>query len=104
MHGWQNAWSHVVFRKRGGGAADEPSTPSSSVPAAAAAAPSSTDDARQIGHVSSSAALPITAGLAGAGRPAVALATAVALLAVFKHRENLKRIAAGTEPKFGSKE
>jgi glycerol-3-phosphate acyltransferase PlsY len=49
----------------------------------------------------SSLTLPVMAGLLEAGRPIVALATCVAALAVYKHKENIRRLVAGTEPRFG---
>jgi glycerol-3-phosphate acyltransferase PlsY len=54
-----------------------------------------------LASIASSMALPVMAGLLEAGRPIVALATCIAVMAVFKHKDNIKRLATGTEPRFG---
>ena len=41
------------------------------------------------------------AGVLEAGRPAFLLALCVAGLAVYKHKDNIKRLLAKTEPRFG---
>jgi glycerol-3-phosphate acyltransferase PlsY len=46
---------------------------------------------------------PVAGGLFHASPPIVAAAAATAILVVLKHRENLKRLAAGTERKLGQK-
>ncbi|HEY1434228.1 MAG TPA: glycerol-3-phosphate 1-O-acyltransferase PlsY [Thermoanaerobaculia bacterium] len=46
---------------------------------------------------------PVAGGLFHAAGPVVAAAAATAALIVVKHRENLKRLAAGTERKLGQK-
>lgn len=46
---------------------------------------------------------PVAGGLFHASAPVVAAAAATAVLVVLKHRENLKRLAAGTERKLGRK-
>jgi glycerol-3-phosphate acyltransferase PlsY len=46
---------------------------------------------------------PVAGSLFHAGTPVVAAAAATAVLVVLKHRENLKRLARGTERKLGGK-
>ncbi|HTY41031.1 MAG TPA: glycerol-3-phosphate 1-O-acyltransferase PlsY [Thermoanaerobaculia bacterium] len=46
---------------------------------------------------------PVAGGLFHAATPTVAAAAATAVLVVLKHRENLKRLAAGTERKLGQR-
>jgi acyl phosphate:glycerol-3-phosphate acyltransferase len=46
---------------------------------------------------------PIAGGLFHASAPVVAAAAATAVLVVLKHRENLRRLAAGTERRLGKK-
>jgi glycerol-3-phosphate acyltransferase PlsY len=46
---------------------------------------------------------PVAGGLFHASTPVVAAAAATAVLVVLKHRENLKRLAAGTERRLGRK-
>lgn len=46
---------------------------------------------------------PVAGGLFGAPRPIVAAAAVAAVLIVFKHRENLRRLARGEERKLGKK-
>ena len=46
---------------------------------------------------------PVAGGLFHAGGTVVAAAAATAVLVVVKHRENLKRLASGTERKLGQK-
>lgn len=46
---------------------------------------------------------PVAGGLFHASPPIVAAAAATAILVVLKHRENLKRLVAGTERKLGQK-
>ena len=46
---------------------------------------------------------PVAGGLFHAAAPVVAAAAATAVLVVLKHRENLKRLAAGTERRLGRK-
>src|SRR5581483_9110790 len=50
------------------------------------------------------ALVPLVIAFGGADRaPLVALVSAVAVTVVVRHATNLRRIAAGTEPKIGSK-
>lgn len=46
---------------------------------------------------------PVAGGIFHAPTPVVAAAAAAAVLVVLKHRDNLKRLAAGTERKLGQK-
>jgi glycerol-3-phosphate acyltransferase PlsY len=46
---------------------------------------------------------PVAGGLFRAPAPVVAAAAATAVLVVFEHRENLRRLAAGTERRLGRK-
>jgi glycerol-3-phosphate acyltransferase PlsY len=46
---------------------------------------------------------PVAGGLFHASAPIVAAAAATAVLVVIKHRENLRRLAAGTESRLGRK-
>lgn len=46
---------------------------------------------------------PVAGGLFHASVPVVAAAAATAILVIVKHRENLKRLVAGTERKLGQK-
>jgi len=55
------------------------------------------------GSVAASVALPPLAYATGSPRPVVAAAAAVAALILFRHRSNLKRVRAGTEPRVGMK-
>lgn len=55
-----------------------------------------------LGSIVGMSLLPAVAGLFHAPLPAVAVAALAALLIVFKHLENLKRLVAGTERKIGS--
>lgn len=55
------------------------------------------------GSVMASLALPPLAYAIGSPRPVIAAAAAVAALIVFRHRSNLKRVRAGTEPRVGMK-
>jgi glycerol-3-phosphate acyltransferase PlsY len=55
------------------------------------------------GSVMASLALPPLAYATGSPSPVIAAATAVAALIVFRHRSNLKRVRAGTEPRVGTK-
>ncbi|GAB4256829.1 MAG: glycerol-3-phosphate 1-O-acyltransferase PlsY [Deferrisomatales bacterium] len=54
-----------------------------------------------LGSLAAAAALPILLGLAGAPGAFVVLALAVAGLTGWKHRANVERILAGTEPRMG---
>jgi glycerol-3-phosphate acyltransferase PlsY len=56
-----------------------------------------------VGSVLASLALPPVAYATGSSETAIAAATAVAVLIVFRHRSNLKRVRAGTEPRVGIK-
>jgi len=56
-----------------------------------------------VGSVLASLALPPAAYATGGPEPAIAAAAAVAVLIVFRHRSNLKRVLAGTEPRVGIK-
>lgn len=53
------------------------------------------------GSVMASLALPPLAYVTGSPTPVIAAAAAVAALIVFRHRSNLKRVRAGTEPRVG---
>ncbi|MEP6769411.1 MAG: glycerol-3-phosphate 1-O-acyltransferase PlsY [Acidobacteriota bacterium] len=55
-----------------------------------------------LGSIVGMSLLPAVAGLFHAPLPAVAVAALAAVLIVFKHLENLKRLVAGTERKIGS--
>jgi glycerol-3-phosphate acyltransferase PlsY len=55
------------------------------------------------GSVMASLALPPLAYATGSPTPVIAAAAAVAALIVFRHRSNLKRVRAGTEPRVGMK-
>ena len=55
------------------------------------------------GSVMASLALPPLAYATGSPSPVIAAAAAVAALIVFRHRSNLKRVRAGTEPRVGMK-
>jgi glycerol-3-phosphate acyltransferase PlsY len=46
---------------------------------------------------------PIAGGIFHAPGPVVAAAAGTAILVILKHRENLKRLVSGTEPKLGQK-
>ena len=48
-------------------------------------------------------ALPPLAYATGSPRPAIGAAAAVSALILFRHRSNLKRVRAGTEPRVGMK-
>jgi glycerol-3-phosphate acyltransferase PlsY len=56
-----------------------------------------------VGSVLASLALPPLAYATGSPEAAIAAAAAVALLIVFRHRSNLRRVRAGTEPRVGIK-
>ena len=56
-----------------------------------------------VGSVLASLALPPVAYATGSPATAIAAAAAVAALIVFRHRSNLKRVRAGTEPRVGMK-
>ncbi len=56
-----------------------------------------------LGSVLASLALPPLAYVTGASAAVVVAASAVALLIVFRHRENLARVRAGTERRFGER-
>jgi acyl phosphate:glycerol-3-phosphate acyltransferase len=55
-----------------------------------------------VGGMSAAIAAPIAAGFFGDGGMAVML-LALALMVVWKHSDNIKRLIAGTEPKVGQK-
>ena len=57
-----------------------------------------------IGSISASLAFPVILFVTGGSRPAAAVALAVALLVVVRHRGNIERVIAGTERKLGEKE
>ena len=48
-------------------------------------------------------AAPMSAAMAGYPAPTVLAMVAIALLIVSRHRENIERIFAGTEPRFGGR-
>ena len=48
-------------------------------------------------------AAPMSAAMAGYPAPTVLAMVAIALLIVSRHRENIERILAGTEPRFGGR-
>ncbi len=54
-----------------------------------------------VGSIVALSLLPVVAGLFRAPLPAIIAAALAAVLIVFKHLENLKRLAAGTERKLG---
>ena len=56
--------------------------------------------ARRVSFASLGAAisLPLLVWLTGGAKPHIALALAIALLIVLRHRENIRRLMAGTEP------
>jgi glycerol-3-phosphate acyltransferase PlsY len=56
-----------------------------------------------VGSVLASLALPPMAYATGSPEAAIAAAAAVGLLIVFRHRSNLRRVRAGTEPRVGIK-
>ncbi|MFN2385619.1 MAG: glycerol-3-phosphate 1-O-acyltransferase PlsY [Thermoanaerobaculia bacterium] len=56
-----------------------------------------------LGSVVAMTLLPLLAGFLGAPRPTVAAAAATAVLVMFKHVKNLKRLARGEERRLGSK-
>jgi glycerol-3-phosphate acyltransferase PlsY len=56
-----------------------------------------------LGSVVAMTLLPLFAGILGASWPAVVAAAGTALLVMFKHLENLKRLARGEERRLGSK-
>jgi acyl phosphate:glycerol-3-phosphate acyltransferase len=55
-----------------------------------------------LASVTSSLLLPIYAIITGERGEIVAALSAIALIIVLRHRQNLERIIAGTEPKFGA--
>ena len=56
-----------------------------------------------LGSVIACGVLPLIAYAAGAPTPVVIAALATAALVVFRHRSNLTRIRAGTEPRLGTR-
>lgn len=54
-----------------------------------------------VGSVSAALALPALAYATGSPTPALVAATAAAALVTFRHRSNLLRVRAGTEPRIG---
>jgi acyl phosphate:glycerol-3-phosphate acyltransferase len=56
-----------------------------------------------VGSVLASLALPPVAYATGSPAAAIAAAAGVAVLIIFRHRSNLKRVRAGTEPRVGIK-
>jgi glycerol-3-phosphate acyltransferase PlsY len=56
-----------------------------------------------LGSVIAMTLLPLLAGFLGASWPAVVAAAGTAVLVMFKHLENLKRLARGEERRLGSK-
>jgi glycerol-3-phosphate acyltransferase PlsY len=56
-----------------------------------------------LGSVIAMTLLPLLAGFLGASWPAVVAAAGTAVLVIFKHLENLKRLARGEERRLGSK-
>jgi len=56
-----------------------------------------------VGSVLASLALPPVAYATGSPATAIAAAAGVAVLIIFRHRSNLKRVRAGTEPRVGIK-
>lgn len=56
-----------------------------------------------LGSVLAAASLPFAAWATGASRPVLGVTTAMAILAIYKHRANIQRLLAGTENRIGSK-
>lgn len=56
-----------------------------------------------VGSLAAAVALPASAWWLEADRRLFALALALGLLAIFRHRGNLRRLLAGTEPRLGQK-
>jgi acyl phosphate:glycerol-3-phosphate acyltransferase len=56
-----------------------------------------------LGSIAATVALPPTAWLVGAPRAVVAAAAGTAVLILFRHRANLRRLYAGTERRMGSR-
>jgi glycerol-3-phosphate acyltransferase PlsY len=54
-----------------------------------------------LGSVAATLTLPPAAWLAGAPRSVLAAASGIAILILFRHRANVRRIARGTEHRFG---
>jgi glycerol-3-phosphate acyltransferase PlsY len=54
-----------------------------------------------VGSVLAALALPVLALVAGVPGPALAASIAASALVVFRHRSNLMRVRAGTEPRLG---
>ncbi|MFN0066206.1 MAG: glycerol-3-phosphate 1-O-acyltransferase PlsY [Limisphaerales bacterium] len=56
-----------------------------------------------VGSLAAALSLPVSAWLFEADRRLFALALLLGLLAIFRHRGNLRRLSAGTEPRLGQK-
>ena len=57
-----------------------------------------------LASVCAAGALPVAAAATGQPWPVVGLTLALSLLAIWKHKPNLERLLAGTEPRFGRKQ
>ncbi|HOW85427.1 MAG TPA: glycerol-3-phosphate 1-O-acyltransferase PlsY [Candidatus Aminicenantes bacterium] len=57
-----------------------------------------------LGSIAASLAFPVIIFASGGSRPVAAVALAIALLVVARHRGNIRRVIAGTERKLGEKE
>jgi acyl phosphate:glycerol-3-phosphate acyltransferase len=53
-----------------------------------------------LGSVSAAAVMPLALFLLGGGRVLLLVTAFIALIVIFKHRENIKRLVAGTESRF----
>lgn len=56
-----------------------------------------------LGSVVAAALLPIIAAILKSDFEIICLGAAIAVVAIWKHRENIKRIISGTEPRLGGK-
>ena len=56
-----------------------------------------------LGSVLAAVAVPMTSWLRGNPLPFNLVATAIGLFVIVRHRENIKRLIAGTETKFAKK-
>lgn len=54
-----------------------------------------------LGSMAAAATLPLSAVIAGAPGATVVLATVIALLILLRHRDNMRRLRNGTEPRIG---
>ena len=55
-----------------------------------------------LGSIMAGVALPLVVGLRGEPRPIFGICVLMGAMAIIKHRANISRIMAGTEPKMGS--